>query len=92
MSKVYVGDIGTEIVIDCGSDLTGATVHQILVRKKDGTTAIWEATVDGNYLKYTIVENDLNIAGTYWLQAYVSISGWSGRGATATLVVYDVWK
>lgn len=92
MSKYYVGDIGTEIILDCGMDLTGATGVVIHVRKPDGTVESWSAalyTIDGdqNYIKYTVVEGDLDQAGSYRVQAGLTLSGWTGRGETATFEV-----
>ena len=37
-TKVYVGDAGTVLTLDCGQDISAATARAILVRKPDGTT------------------------------------------------------
>lgn len=89
MTKVYVGDTGTEIALDCGVDVSSATVRKILVKKPGATSAIeWAAVADGtNGIKRVAVVGDLDVAGTYYLQAYIEMPGWSGRGEMATLEV-----
>ena len=92
MSSIYVGDIGTEIIVDCGSDIAGATTHELQVRKGDGTIVTWDATVDGQSLKYITKNGDINVHGTYILQANVAVDGWSGLGSMATFNVLKQWK
>jgi len=89
-NRHYVGEIGTVITVDCGCDISGATVKSLKVRKPDGTEVSWTATIyNSNYLRYTTISGDLNLAGTYYIQAYVTFSGWTGRGETAELVIYE---
>jgi len=44
------------------------------------------------YLRHFTVAGDLDQKGRYRIQAYLSISGWTGRGETATFKVYDAFK
>ena len=77
----YVGEIGTEIIVDCGSVITGATETSLKVKKPDGTTASWAASIDGtNHLTYTIEAGDFDQVGTYYIQASLTLSGWTGFG------------
>jgi len=97
MSKYYVGDVGTEIILDCGMDITGATGIHIHVRKPDGSVEAWDAavwTIDGapNYVKYTTQAGDFDVAGEYRVQAGLTLSGWTGRGETATFDVGEVFE
>lgn len=87
-NKIYVGDIGTEILLDTGVNITTATVHNIKYKKPDGTTGTWTGTVkDFTKISYTVQAADLDQAGTYTLQAYVVMVGyWSGE--TVTFIVY----
>jgi len=92
-NKYYVGDVGTEIFVDCCLNITGATNTKLMIKKPDDTQVEWTATIDGtNHLKYTVVAGDFNIAGTYLLQASLTIGGWSGLGETAQFTVYDPYK
>lgn len=55
-SKVYVNDIGTVILLDVGSDITGATVANIKVQKPDGLEYIWIGSIyEKKYVKYVIL-------------------------------------
>ena len=89
--KVYIGDIGTEIILDTGQDLSTATSLKIKYRKPNGTTGEWAASQvsgDSTKMKYVTQEGDLDVAGTWELQAYVEFASWQGHGEIATLVVY----
>lgn len=88
--KHYVEDIGTEILVDCGSTITGATNLKLKVKKPDGSTAEWTAAIDGtDHLKHTSEAGDFSVAGTYFLQAGLTIGGWTGLGETAQFEIYD---
>jgi len=94
--KIYVGDVGTAIIVDCGSDLHGASAD-LAVRKPDGSEAIWVAAVvvmDGKerFLRYVTHDGDLDQPGTYKVQARVHVPGWTGRGATFAFKVYQHYK
>lgn len=93
MSKVYVGDKGTEIILDCGSDVSTATVRKIKAKRPDGTTVDWTAAASGtNSIKYTTLTGDLSMAGNWQLQAYVETPAWSGLGETFSLAVYQAYN
>jgi len=86
---VYLNDIGTLIRVDVGSDITGATVHQIKYIKPDGSTGNWDANVSTQYLQHTTVEDDLDQIGEWIVQALVTtVSGtWHGE-----ITRFDVLK
>ena len=89
MSKVYIDNKGADLILDCGMVVTGATGIIIEVLKPDMTTASWAATVYGtNYIKYTLVADDLDVAGLYKFQAKFTLGAWVGRGDTAELIVH----
>lgn len=88
MTEVFLGDTGTEIVLDCGVNVTTATVRKIVARKQNGVKVTWLASLDGtNAIKYTTTEFDLDVAGTWYLQAYVEMPNWKGYGGKAMLTV-----
>ena len=90
MSTVFVGDVGTVIKLDTGTDLSTATVLKIKVKKPNGTTLEWTATQDASNPKvmtYTIQAGDLDQSGTWKLQAYVEFPSWQGHGQWASLKV-----
>lgn len=97
MNKYYIGDIGTEVILDCGCDISLATYTAIAVKKPDDTIAEWVGTaytIDGDtdYIRYITGVGDLNVIGIYKVQARLTISGWTGRGETATFQVHHVFK
>lgn len=89
MSSIYAGDIGTEIILDTGSDISTAASTTIVVKKPDGTVVEWAADIyQTNCLRYVTMAGDLNEVGIYKLQAKVSLPNWSGLGKVATFQVY----
>ena len=91
--KYYVGDVGTDIIVNCGSVITGATNTKLKIKKPDGTEVEWTAAIDGtNYLKYTTIVGDFNLPGAYYLQASLTINGWSGLGETVRFDIFDPYK
>lgn len=93
--KVYVGDLGTVIIVDCGSAITGATTKDLKVKKPDGTIVTWTAEIyQVNYLRYVsdLVDSDFDIEGVYYLQSRVVVDGWSGLGETANFRAYDPYE
>ena len=91
--KPYVGDIGTVIIVNCGSAITGATTKDLKVKKPDGTIVTWTAEIYLiNYLRYVIVDGDFNQEGMYYLQASVVVGGWTGLGETVDFRVYDPYE
>ena len=89
--KIYVGDIGTEILIDMQEDISMATEHDLLVKKPDGSIVEWPATTINNNLKYICKGGDLDQKGTYKIQPKIKVNGWSGLGETVSFQVYDKW-
>ena len=86
--EVFVGDVGTEIVLDCKEDISAATAREIVARRPNGTRVAWSAVADGTTaIKYVTQDGDLCVAGNWKLQARVELPGWSGRGEVASLVV-----
>jgi len=91
--KYYVEDLGTDVIVDCGCGITGATDTKLMVLKPDGSTAEWAATLDGtNHLKHTTIIGDFSVAGTYYLQASLTLGDWTGLGETIAFRIYDPYK
>jgi len=99
MSKYYVGDVGTEILVDTGSPIDTAQTMQLLVKKPSGKEVTWPATLgpmnaQGEYttLKYITVEGDWDEPGFYTLQAYVVLPAWAGRGDSVKFKLENPFK
>jgi len=89
----YINEVGGTLIIDLQEDITAATSISINVAKPDGTTDIWYPEVsDVRYLVYTIAENDLNVAGTYYLQPALTLNGWTGFGDAVPFQVKEAYS
>lgn len=93
MVKCYKGDVGTEIQVDCGTDITGAASCKLLIRKPDRSVVEWPAEVyEAQYLRYIVEEGDFDQAGIYLLQAIIGLNSWTGSGKTTTFTIYEKFK
>ena len=64
MAKIYSGDVGVLVIVNCGETITGATGLLLKVRLPDKTEVEWTPTIEGtDSLKYTTVEGDLTQVG-----------------------------
>lgn len=90
-NKIYVGDIGTVIELDCVSDISTATVTKIRYQKPDRKVGEWPAVRSGNKISFTTVSGSLDQAGTWRLQAYVEMPNWRGRGETVDMVIHSLF-
>jgi hypothetical protein len=77
---VFQNDVGTLIQVDVGSDITGASEHQIKYVKPNGVASFWDATVSTQYLRYTTVDGDLDQIGEWTIQAKVTVAGGTWHG------------
>lgn len=101
MSKHYVGETGTIIVIDTGILVGSVTEKHIKYRKPDGTTVgSWSANLYSSYsglalaigtyfLSRTLTPTDLDQPGEWRLQGYVGAVDGSWKGETVKLNIYD---
>jgi len=95
MSKVYMGDVGTVLEVAVGADISAATTTDLKVKKPDGTIETWTGAANGvtnTQLDYTIVTNDLDQHGVYFIQSYIETATWSGLGETIKLTVYQSYR
>jgi len=95
--KVYIGDNGTELILDTNEDMTNSITRTIKVRKGDGTITEWTncsfSALEPTQIKYVITSDDLSCSGIYKVQAYIVLNtGWSGLGETAEFQVYAAFE
>ena len=90
MTQVFTGDIGTEVVLDCGTPLATAIVMQIRARGPKNSRKTFTATLEApNSIVYSLLSGDLDQPGLWKLQAYVELPGWKGYGAVAEIIVVE---
>jgi hypothetical protein len=88
--RVFKDDIGTIIEINLQENISAATNLKYKVKKPNGVEVDWTPTLYGtNYLRYPVIAGDLNLTGIYYIQPYMTLGGWTGRGDTVDLTVYD---
>jgi hypothetical protein len=91
--KVYEGDIGVEILIDCQRDLSAGTDPKIKVKKPNGEEVEWIATVyQSEYIRYVTLAGDLNLDGSYSLQPFINLAPFEGRGKTVHFHVAEKFE
>lgn len=91
MAKIFVGDIGTYIILDMQVDISLATNLNFKVVKPDETEEDWEPEIyNERYLRYQTVEGDLNVSGRYDIQPSLTIGDWTGSGNPVKFIVYPL--
>jgi hypothetical protein len=93
--KPRIGDVGTEIIIDMGVDITGATGLDFAIYKPSwpatGGLVNWTPTVyNSNYLRYIVVTGDFDEEGDYEVVPALTLGGWSGHGDPAYFRVFGI--
>jgi hypothetical protein len=90
--KLYVGSVGTTILIDVGEDISGATTAAIDVQKPDGMEVTWVGDVyDHTKVRYITIANDIDQSGWWKLRPHIVMPspGYDGPAATIEIMVYD---
>ena len=96
MTYLYQGDVGVDVTVSTGKDLTSASTNTLKVKKPSGTEVTWSASKvagTGGNLTYTTITGDLDEVGTYYLQAYIVMGdGDIFYGDVVRFVVYDQFQ
>jgi len=75
--ETFVGDT-VKLTIDCHLDISGYLTKLIKYKKPDGTTGCWTSAIcpaDNTCMTYTTLVTDLDVAGLWFIQAYVEGGG-----------------
>lgn len=90
MSRVYKGDVGTLLTVDCGTDISAATTTQIKARLPNKQIVTRTASLSGtNYLTYNLIAADTATVGTFKGQAYVELPSGQWYGETFTFEISE---
>lgn len=104
MTKHYVGEAGTSLILDTGVLIGSATEQYIKYRKPDGTTtgsfaaSLYSsysqlAAATGTYLiTHTLAATDFDTPGEWRFQAYVGAIGGTWFGELVKLTVFDIYE
>jgi len=91
-ARHYVNEIGTELIVECGKNLSNAAFLKLSVKRPDGSVVEWtgeQAFQRRTAIRYVTKEGDFNVSGEYQLQSKVSLNGWVGKGRTSKFLIYD---
>jgi len=88
MSTVFVGDEGTLIKLSVGSDISDATITNILY-SNSSATGEWVGSLgsDNTSVEYTLQSGDMAVIGRWALQAYVETPNGIWHGDIAYITV-----
>jgi hypothetical protein len=80
---------GTNILLqlDTDADLSGASSPKILYKKPNGSTGTWEGSISSDKVQYTTLTPDLDMEGTWEMQAQVTIAGAIYKGSIARIPI-----
>jgi hypothetical protein len=80
MSDQYFTGTRVEIRIDPVLDVTNADAVSIAFRKPNGTTGEWPGELFGDEIKYITQATDVDLSGTWQLQACATYAGVKKKG------------
>ena len=87
-TKIYKNQSYLTIRLNTMVDISAANAARILYKKPGGKAGYWVAAViNTTYVQYTFTGIELNLAGTWELQAYVEIGGLKGYGEIVKQIV-----
>lgn len=104
MSKHYVGEAGTEFILDTGVLIGSATQQYIKYQKPDGTTtgtfngSLYSSysdlakTIGTYFVMYTIAASDFDQPGEWRFQAAIGSVGGTWFGETQKVQIYDIYE
>ena len=88
---IFVGDTGTKIILDVGSNISSSTVRQIKYMSPTGKIGVWDASIEtAQSISIVTQASTLKAAGRWKLQAYVEASTWARHGEICVLEVSAV--
>jgi hypothetical protein len=97
MSNIYSNQVGADLNFILNVDLTGISLVEIEITKPDATSWLL-STASGltitdlltGTLSYTTVTGDLNIAGTYFCNFFITDAGTRLYSGNSTLSIYKL--
>jgi hypothetical protein len=103
MTKHYVNEAGTDLVLDCGVNVGTVAWQYIVYKKPSGVTGSWTASlhdtysslagVSGTYLlKYTLTTTSLDEPGRWLFHAHVGAADGTWLGERVEYNVYDMYE
>ena len=103
MTKHYVGEVGTELILDTGILIGSATSYYVKYLNPSGIEGSFAASLYDSYsqlaqltgtylLKYSLVTGDFSIPGEWKFQAFIGTALGTWFGETAKLNLFDEFQ
>jgi hypothetical protein len=103
MSKHYINEVGTDLILDCGIVVGSATQEFIKYKTPSGTEGTWTAALYSSYsdlakltgtylIKRTLVATDFSESGEWKFQASIAAADGSWCGETVNLNIYGAFE
>lgn len=89
-NEFYTGDVGVKLILTVGVDVSTATTLSIAYKKPCGDAGLWGASLETGNLSISHIfdAGELNDAGTWQVQAYVTMPAGIFYGTVANMEVY----
>lgn len=78
------------INLSTGLDLGSATHPKIRYKNPDGVSGIWNGTINGTNISYTLTNTDVTVSGTWKMQAHVQINSLDQYGDVIQVKFEDI--
>jgi hypothetical protein len=103
MAKHYIGETGTDFILDCGVVVSSAAQQYIKYKTPAGVEGSWAANLYSSYsaiakltgtylIKHTLVSTDLSSSGEWKFQAYIGAVDGTWYGETVGLNIYGAFE
>lgn len=103
MTKHYVNETGTELILDTGVLIGSAGTQHIKWKNPAGTTGTFTASLYSSYseiaeaigtylLKHTLASTDFTIPGDWKLHAFVASVSGTWLGEMTEITIFDQYQ
>lgn len=103
MSKHYINEVGTELILDTGIVIGSAVDQYILFKDPAGAEGSWNASIYSSYselavatgtyfLKHTLAIGDVTVPGEWRIHAFVASNVGTWLGELVKLNIFDEFQ
>lgn len=103
MDKHYVGEVGTDLILDTGVNIGSAGNQYIYFKNPNSVVGSFSASLFSSYsqlaqdtgtylIKHTLQAGDFTIPGEWRFHAYVSSVAGTWHGSLVKAVIFDTFQ
>jgi len=103
MTKHYVGETGTQLILDTGILVATAAFSYIKYNTPDGVQGTWSASAYSSYsslasatgtyfLSHTLAQSDFRVPGVWEFQAFIGAVDGTWFGETVKYEIFDLFE